>query len=1675
MEAKAKYRQLLAVDQKNIDFNYKYGVCIYETENKLNARRYFDFILNQTNFPIKARFYRGKIFQFEYQFDKAIREFEACRNDKLLGKEALDEIKSCISARNLIKLKSNLVVKEKFLTNKGNHEKFYQLSEPYSFYAPEKDEIYDRQNNALGFKPKYLFKRGMKYRVFASYSDKKEFGLDIFIQSKNYDGEWGEITKIPTVNTFKDENYPFLDDSTGILYFASMGHNSMGGYDIFKAAYNWKTNSIGTVENLGFPFNTPSDDYLYVTDYGLNSAFFTSNRNGDLLNTEVFNVSMTQSSTQFIASQAQWIDEVENQQVPVKLYARNIESDETFGPFVSDLSGKVGIYLPAQGNYEYVVEFSVYGQEKQFKKLVDIPLISENEIIEQTIRYFIENSFEQIEINTYVRNLEKNEDIDPLSLQEISKLLINEKSVGLASLSHQMASIDVFSKLNIQEIDNKKALEKLVDILLEKEIDMENIERFRIQSNESIQKNNQRLKELALDIENLEKEIPFENKSDDSELRSKKNQVQELLKENLVLMNLLDRQNKINEIRPNLDDITLLNSELNEFLQTKSVEEAEKFIASKLFQIQKSLDIVVISPQQIKTDIQQENSKKIENIEREINSYSFQVDSLEKQIEKFNKELNSLSKKNQEKRKIEITSLSKQLNSTLDLKSESEYQFKLLNFEREAFSENEDLISLLSDQSLKIEQIDLITAIPSYQKNKEEIIQQLIESEEKGAMLSVHSELIDLKKRYDENKIRTDLITNSQQRFIEQKKIEQEFLAELQQLGSSDNEEVIELIQLTQNRINEAVLNLDNLNKETRATSTNAPEKILEENNPIKEEINQASNAPVKILEENNPIKEEINQASNAPAKILEENNPIKEEINQASNAPAKILEENNPIKEEINQASNAPVKILEENNPINEKINQASNAPVKILEENNPIKEEINQASNAPAKILEENNPIKEEINQASNAPVKILEENNPINEEINQASNVPTQGTEQNSVIDEIPDNETSKLEKIDQSSPGLDVKTGPLVADRLELLSAIENAETRTQVSLNEKQRYTLTNAKIRTSEKIKRDEELMKIFFLDKEKSVDNYNQRVALLSVQLSKLEQDIKQEENDEIRKILMQEKAILEEERLIVSPGEEVSYDTRLNPLNGEIEAKELTILAKSTDYLAYVEERISLANSINAAALIQKKIAGTTHNFVSVISSAENDKVILEDSIKKMHRQLNEIEKKILVSSAKLSTYENQAKYESMVLQNIQPDILIGNMRNEQVLPASFNFNKKEDMTFDVPLPIAERKLSGLIFRVQVGAFRKAVPSHLFREFTPVNGEVIANGLTCYMAGYFNSSSSAMRARDDIRLLGYADAFIVAYCDGKRIPFGLGRAYEKNKQCIVLTENELGMKLEALLEKSAVPESNTLATKKNTVSTVDEYGIETDVNLNYLYFTVQVGVFNRAINPARLNGITDLLINKSLNGQLRYSSGRFDNIDDAKKRKAEVNSKGITDAFIVAYYNGKRISSSEAQKMINMNPEIVKVQSNSNNTFTTAPAVQSNFDFNLLKPTISKTKYYYVSELKIDDMWKPCDYVFPLGYNPSSQLLTSPLYERPFSSPEVIISLREFQLKEFDISGLKVMFKLSKENSGVLLNHMMRTSYTYELTNDKLIVYPPNQGLKEQLTLLKQQFEEE
>ncbi|MGB4229892.1 MAG: OmpA family protein, partial [Bacteroidales bacterium] len=70
------------------------------------------------------------------------------------------------------------------------------------------------------------------------------------------------------------------------LYFSSQGHNSMGGYDIFKSTY--KDGYWSKPENLGFPINTADDDLYFVLSSSGQRAYFSSSRKGTIGDQDIF-------------------------------------------------------------------------------------------------------------------------------------------------------------------------------------------------------------------------------------------------------------------------------------------------------------------------------------------------------------------------------------------------------------------------------------------------------------------------------------------------------------------------------------------------------------------------------------------------------------------------------------------------------------------------------------------------------------------------------------------------------------------------------------------------------------------------------------------------------------------------------------------------------------------------------------------------------------------------------------------------------------------------------------------------------------------------------------------------------------------------------------------------------------------------------------------------------------------------------------------------------------------------------------------------------------------------------------------------------------------------------------------------------------------------------------------
>ncbi len=124
------------------------------------------------------------------------------------------------------------------------HEKIHLSSSKYSVENP------------------YLSEDG-RTLYFASDMPGGEGGFDLYSATIFEDGRVGKAVNLgKEVNTPNDERTPYIDDNNKYLYFASNGHNTFGGLDVFRAR-NVKGEFV-RVLNLGTTINSPEDDYAFM-------------------------------------------------------------------------------------------------------------------------------------------------------------------------------------------------------------------------------------------------------------------------------------------------------------------------------------------------------------------------------------------------------------------------------------------------------------------------------------------------------------------------------------------------------------------------------------------------------------------------------------------------------------------------------------------------------------------------------------------------------------------------------------------------------------------------------------------------------------------------------------------------------------------------------------------------------------------------------------------------------------------------------------------------------------------------------------------------------------------------------------------------------------------------------------------------------------------------------------------------------------------------------------------------------------------------------------------------------------------------------------------------------------------------------------------------------------------
>lgn len=99
-------------------------------------------------------------------------------------------------------------------------------------------------------------------------------GRDIWISTRQENGQWSTPKNLSELNTSKDEEAVYIHPDGKTLYFSSKGYGGFGGYDIFMSKF--ENGKWQKPINVGPPLNTPGDDFFLVVNADGTVGYFAS-------------------------------------------------------------------------------------------------------------------------------------------------------------------------------------------------------------------------------------------------------------------------------------------------------------------------------------------------------------------------------------------------------------------------------------------------------------------------------------------------------------------------------------------------------------------------------------------------------------------------------------------------------------------------------------------------------------------------------------------------------------------------------------------------------------------------------------------------------------------------------------------------------------------------------------------------------------------------------------------------------------------------------------------------------------------------------------------------------------------------------------------------------------------------------------------------------------------------------------------------------------------------------------------------------------------------------------------------------------------------------------------------------------------------------------------------------
>ena len=423
-EALPLYSQLVSLAPSDRVLNYKFGTCLlFGGTDKDKSIGHLKFATQDPAIPPDAWYWLGRAYHLNYQFkdaQAAYQRYQGTGSKKELEGfpiAALD--KQCRNGQNLLSNLKEITVHNKVEVEDSEFFRFYELGDIGGKIVVLPEEL----KSTLDKKSKrrtlvYLPEKGGAI-YFASYGKDGKTGLDIYRTELLSNGTFAVPVKLAGyVNTDQDEDFAFLHPDGRNFYFSSKGHNSMGGYDVFRSAFDKVSETFGPPENLDFAVNTPDDDLFYMTDGENKQACFASGRDSRQGKLHVYRVGTAQMPVVVTVMKGTYASAFDQDDRKAHIMVEDAVTRERVADVRTDINGSYVLALPRSGKFRYLVECGPSG--RTHTGVVDVPRANSARAFRQELELTRKGDLEELVIRNYF-DAPLEEDMIALMMEEIKR------------------------------------------------------------------------------------------------------------------------------------------------------------------------------------------------------------------------------------------------------------------------------------------------------------------------------------------------------------------------------------------------------------------------------------------------------------------------------------------------------------------------------------------------------------------------------------------------------------------------------------------------------------------------------------------------------------------------------------------------------------------------------------------------------------------------------------------------------------------------------------------------------------------------------------------------------------------------------------------------------------------------------------------------------------------------------------------------------------------------------------------------------------------------------------------------------------------------------------------------------------------------------------------------------